>query len=99
MPERTPVRSSVYMSITTAYVGATDTAGSAIVASVTGNNENATVTRGYDHALDVSGNHNAAAAALANHLKSHGRMPEDVYLVGGPCGDSRHTYVLMLPVL
>ena len=48
----------------------------------------------YDHALDARANHDAAAVALVNSLKSHERIPEATRLVSG--GTDRGWVYLMV---
>lgn len=57
--------------ITTRYRGATDTKGAAIIARTEGN-RSARVS--YDHALDATGNHEAAARELARRLGWSGEL-------------------------
>lgn len=58
--------------IETKYLGATNYKGSRIKATHQGNVQSVTV--GYDHALNIDGNHHAAAKALMRKLKWTGEM-------------------------
>jgi predicted GIY-YIG superfamily endonuclease len=58
--------------INTKYIGVTNTKGSRIKATNSG--KGASVTLGYDHALNIDGNHKKAAEALKAKLDWQGRM-------------------------
>jgi hypothetical protein len=73
-------------SIYTKYIGPTNFRGSRIKA--TASNGAGSLTVSYDHALNVDGNHAAAARALAKKLGWHGRVSS-----GGAPGGRGNVYV------
>ena len=82
----------VYQAIATRYLGATNYRGSRIKATASAGS----VTVGYDHALNLSENHLAAAVALANKFDwLSGDRPGKLITGGLANGDFVH--VLTFP--
>lgn len=94
MKERTSVRSGG-LTITTKYLGPTNTKGARIKAHLQGwgNLPSGNVTKSYDYALDPKDAHAAVAVALVNRLKSNGYVTENVNLVQGSL-DKGYAFVL-----
>ena len=68
------------IAIVTKYHGPTDTKGSRITASYDGRR----ITVGYDHGIDIDGNHKKAAKAFAaKHFSGRTRIVATAYLKTG----------------
>lgn len=76
--------------VTTRFLGPTDHRGSRVKAT---SGSGKTITVGWDHALSITENHAAAAAAIV--FKVLGLTADQVTLVGGCLANDDHAFAVM----